>query len=443
VKTDTPQRSTFSLPSLVTALVIGFAVTPSCKREAVSTEGPSSNEGTANAVDATVDGLRDGAGVPAADSLATLADAEADRIRITTNTIKPEEVGPIPGAFEFLYVTGEGVASTVNSLLVDGDTLFWGGQGLIWRAPRDGTGEPVAFAYWEDAQVSAFASDATYLYWHDRSALKRKRKDSAAVAHSPPRVRHNFPWGADGFDFTYQQEIESLDLGVDYSVAHFYRLGTQLYLAPTDCTPIYVIDLDTFAQRETLRFERPESTGGSSSLVVSVDRVYCKNSSSLFVIDRDGKNAKTLSTELQRGGALAAPDAPLSGDPVAYVLDFTGPGRAVHIKAVQPGGDLDDYGESPVAGAADLASGLRFDPLRRNLAWLGAGGGGDGFWLATLNVDTRQFSPVRPLFSTTSFTSDEDYYYWVGRLTAANEITTVLRLHKDAVSRAAGAYAAQ
>src|SRR5690606_13130308 len=92
-------------------------------------------------------------------------------IRITTNTVSPDEVPPIPEGFEFLYATGDDTPATVNMVREEGDALFWGGKGVVWRAPADGSGDPVAFGDWENASVSMFTSDDTYLYWHDLSQL--------------------------------------------------------------------------------------------------------------------------------------------------------------------------------------------------------------------------------------------------------------------------------
>jgi hypothetical protein len=124
-----------------------------------------------------------------------------------------------------------------------------------------------------------------------------------------------------------------------------------------------------------------------------------------------------------------------------YVVDFGGAGRQVHLKAVSGSGELQDYGQAPVDSGADSVSGVRYDPERRNLAWMGRGGGGEGFWLTTFDLQARSYMSIRPLFDTSAFTSDPEYYYWVGSLKESSAITMIMRLSKDEAAGVAQAYA--
>ena len=117
-------------------------------------------------------------------SLTRDAQPGSSLIQITTNTVDPSELAPIPDGFQLLYVTGAGVAATVDSLHVDGDTLYWGGGGLIWRASKDGSGTPVTFAEWNNTTATWMLSDDQYLYWFDKVGLFRKRKDSTRLSPS-------------------------------------------------------------------------------------------------------------------------------------------------------------------------------------------------------------------------------------------------------------------
>lgn len=400
--------------------------------------------GTADARDSSTEATGSNGEAPdgASSGEGAASGATTGEVRITTNTVQPSELAPVPEGFELLYVTGAGVAASVDSMLVDEDTLYWGGGGLIWRAAKDGSGTPVTFADWENGRSSWLRADHDFLYWFDKIGLKRKRKDSTRIAQSPRRVRHNFPWGNDTFDFTYKEEIEVLDLGVRYSISHVDGDDETLFLAPTDCTPIHVIDLATFKETQRLAFERSASTGGTSSLQLAGSDLYCKNLYSLFAIGRDWANPRTLTTELQQNGALVAPRPASEGDPAVYILDYSAGGERVHLKAVFSSGKLDDFGESPVISGADSVSGVSHDAKRHSLAWMATGGGGDGFWLTLFDTNSKTYQPVRPLFDTQAFTSDANYYYWVGALKEAIDITIILRLPKDEAPRVAEAYAA-
>src|SRR5690606_36324986 len=270
------------------ALVLGggwFACDRSGNGGESPTDGTAGLSGSGGATRSATDGSGDSTGAAGGggNSGGSGGGAGTASLEIPTNTLTAADVPPIPPYWELLYVVGTDTPGTVRTFLVDGETLYWVQQNLIWRAPKDGNGVPLAFGHYESTnQGSRLLMDEEYVYWHDGAVIKRKRKDSSAESPSNAAFNFNFPEGT-----AFDEETENIEFGGDYPIAYFDVKASRAYVGHPSCTPLHVVDLGTL-DVEIIEFERPEFRGGSGDMRVDSETIFCANSHWLFKIATDG-----------------------------------------------------------------------------------------------------------------------------------------------------------
>jgi hypothetical protein len=310
---------------------------------------------------------------------------------------------------------------------VDGDTLYWAQRSILFRASKDGSGEPIAFGWWATTNGgSRVLSDETYTYWHDGPNIVRKRKDSTKLSPLEPLFRYNIPW----LHFDFQEDIEPIPLGIDsLSVAMIDKDDTHLYVAAPGCTPIWTIDLQTL-DVQVMELTLPEHRT-SSDLVVDETHIYCGDRLWLVRFEKDGANLELLHDEFTLLMDLAmGPDA-------VYALD-----RQVNtppfLFALPKTGGMVTYGQSPTSGTANLFRfPLHLDVSRARLYW-------NVDTLVSLDLESSAFSVLSPTEHVEDFgdyayahAGDEHHFYWAGRLERGKQIGTI-RVHKDRFEDAQG-----
>ena len=347
-------------------------------------------------------------------------------IRITTNTLEPEEVPPIPEGFELLYVTGKDVPGRLEVFLVDGEMLYWAQRAGLWRAPKDGSGEPKAFGYWDTTnQGSSLLADEAYIYWQDGPHIKRKRKDTPHLSVSTPRYTYNFPWVDDHLDERYRAGIETIEYGAEHSFAFLTMDEHHVYAIPSSCTAVHKIETKTL---EVHSFEVPRSeySGGNTAVTMDDTHIYCGNINHLFRIRKDGSGFEILYEDFATVWSLVS-----SPDKI-FAMDRAGAAVPRILAFSKADGEVSDMGQGPIGGVADsYRAPLQFDSARQHLYW-GMG------WVMGRDMQTGAFFASPRLGLSFAFTSDADYLYWGGQPQpgAGSTVVTILRLHKDRLATA-------
>ncbi|MDQ2642179.1 MAG: hypothetical protein M3020_00065 [Myxococcota bacterium] len=369
-------------------LTCSLALAASCSREST----PSGSQTAATGGRATVSGgvgaavSGDAGGTDTAGTTTTAGVSDGGSSGATpqggTSTGGAGSGGGLSEGEELLYELGLNETSQVNQLLIDGPYAYWYQRtAQLYRAPKDGSGPIDVFGRWENTlSGSRIASDDTFIYWLDRTHLRRKPKSGG--------------------------DTESIDLGADYGSTDFALTDDAIIVTAFGCPSVVRIDKQTLEVSplgEPLDFE--VILAGHTTLIASGTALYCANYQRLVRVDLVDGTKTLLSDALTGFRAMANLESSL------YLLDFMGSGQKHRFSRLD--GDVLTTLLEPAWGDwPHMAS----DPRTHELFWTG-GTMAFAFRFAADTGEVSSFGDPRGIGK--GFALDDDYIYfgnwvWVG-----------------------------
>jgi len=291
-----------------------------------------------------------------------------------------------------LYHLGMDAQSTVYTVAVDNENVYWAGASIT-QAPKSGGGERVVLAT-SAGGIFVIRTDADFVYWVGGGQPYRTpkhRKGLAGATFQPVELG-----GISLLERT--QPAPEYIASSTYPVETLLLDGSFMYVAAPGCAEITRVDLSTRAQQTVKPQAAPVTTTGRTYLVKSSAELYCGAWHGVFRVGESAMEALTDSAAriagmAVSGGSLYWVDklSNSSTDSSAQVWSLDAQGKRTKVADV-----LNSSGVSEIYA----------DEPRQRLVWVDTA-------LTDFSIESGAFRVWKySSFNSGGSARDDDFLYW-------------------------------